>query len=416
MIHTTLRISTLALMLNMIAYADQTLQQEAVKSEDDHELIILVNDKARELCKRTVDCWHKAGLAYNDAALDELLDPQIALVDYSTMLSGLKSCLNEQWAPVTQEELALKDAVKQEHDLIQNEYEELVAQIGTRRIRIKYYAKVVTGELVVSNTATINSLIVNNCIQFPNLPAGVLQVTDGCLTTTVIPPFSIAPGSIGTAQLADGAVTTPKIADAPNGVTGAKIGTQTVTGGAGGNIAAATITSANIVPGTITGGTGSGNIAAATVTGGVGGNLAAATVTGSNIAASTITQTNLAFNTVQVPSTEPSPAGGTVPLMVYRGLFNPATGAALSGAGFTLDGTSDVANGLYVYNVSTAYQSQTSYAVIVQPTSISPAGGNGFFQVTFNSASQFQIQFYLSANGSTPAQPTGNFSVFVIGS
>lgn len=410
MIHTTTRIGALALMFTMIAYADQIIQQD-ITHEEEHELI-LVNNEARDLCRRTVECWHKAGLAYNDADLDVLLDPQVAIVEYKTLLGGLKSCLNEQWAPATEEEIALRTAVQQEHDLVQAEYEELVSQMGTRRIKIKYFAKVVTGELVVGNTATINNLIVNNCIKFPNLGTGVLQTADGCITTTVIPPFSITAGSIGTAELADGAVTTPIIADAPNGVTSAKIGTQTVTGGAGGNIALATITAANLVAGTITGGTGTGNIAAGTITGGAGGNIAASTITAANIAAGSLTQANLAFNTVQTVSSEPNPAGLS-PLLVYRGLINTA-GAIQSGAGFTVGGTPGT--GLYTITLGTAYTSTTSYSVIVQPGYIGIAAGTaGFFSVTQTSPTVFSIQFF-GPNGTTATQPTLPFSFFTIGS
>ncbi|AAB94468.1 159L [Invertebrate iridescent virus Kaz2018] len=57
-----------------------------------------------------------------------------------------------------------------------------------------------------------------------------------------------------------------------------------VTGGAGGSIANATITNINIAAGTITGGSG-GNIAAGTITGGSGGNIAPNTITAGELAA-----------------------------------------------------------------------------------------------------------------------------------
>lgn len=407
MIHTMFNISVLALMFNMIAYADQTLQQEIVAAEDNHKLIVMVNNKARDLCKKTVECWHKAGLEYNDAALDELLNPDIAVVDYTTMLNGLKSCLNEQWTPTTQEELALKNAVQKEHDLIQQEYEDLTMQMGTRRIKIKYYAKVVTDELVIGNTATINNLVINDCIKLPNLPAGVLQVTDGCLNTTIIPPFVITPGSIDTAQLADGAVTTDKIADAPNGVTGAKIATETITGGAGGNIDLATITNANIAAETITGGPG-GNIAIETITGNTGGNIADNTITAYNIQPGSLTPETLSFHSVETVSTEPQF------LLVYRGRID-ADGTTISGNGFT---PAHPNTGEYTITLSEGYSNATDYSVIVQPfyigvdNSIDPAGA---FSVTQDSGTQFTINFYNGSDGLTPANPTNPFSFFTIG-
>lgn len=101
-----------------------------------------------------------------------------------------------------------------------------------------------------------------------------------------------------------------------DGVTGSKIASATITGGAGGNIASGTITSDNIQNATITGtdiATGtitSTNIQDATITGSdiaaatitsnniqnatiTGADIAAATITGSNIASATITSTNI---------------------------------------------------------------------------------------------------------------------------
>ncbi len=124
---------------------------------------------------------------------------------------------------------------------------------------------------------------------------------------------------------------------------------------------------------------------------------------GGIIANNTITPSNLAFNTVQTSAAEPNP------LRIVRGSVTGATGAIVSGAGFTATRTG---TGTYLIQFLTPYTNATSYMILAQPTT---GYGNLGSQLFINISSQAANQFNLETFDNAGAAADEDFVFFVIG-
>ena len=123
--------------------------------------------------------------------------------------------------------------------------------------------------------------------------AAVFSVTDGG-ASLVVDTGDLADGAVTSAKIADGTIVDADISGSA-AINGGKIAGGTISGGAGGQIAASTIASSNIADGTIvdadisgSAAINGGKIAGGTISGGAGGQIAASTITTSNIVDGTI--------------------------------------------------------------------------------------------------------------------------------
>lgn len=87
-----------------------------------------------------------------------------------------------------------------------------LAQANTRRIRIKSFNKVTTGELVVNSRAYIENATVQKNLYLSTPTGGALILQNGLVTTGQIPASAIPNGAITNAKIASNAIATFNIA------------------------------------------------------------------------------------------------------------------------------------------------------------------------------------------------------------
>ncbi len=175
------------------------------------ELIVLLDNQVRITCKTLIDLWNEKGYKCNDEYVAQLLDPTLHKLDYETVLLALHTCLTSEHTTRTPQERTLRAKIQLMYDQLLDEYDQLVAQTSTRRIKCKHFCTITTRDLVVNNNACITKLIVKNALTVDNLTGAVIA-NNGRISTGEIPANAIPDGSITNVKLANNAVTSDKIA------------------------------------------------------------------------------------------------------------------------------------------------------------------------------------------------------------
>lgn len=328
-------IKKIVVMLLVLSISSFTLPVDDLHeiSFDDPELTVMLDNQVRSLCYDISNLQKHAGINCSDEHLRALLDQQTIEFDYETVLRGLHCCLNTPWEPQTEDEAALLASLERAYNELFEEYNQLVKQLATRRLRCKCFTKVSTRELAacnatVKNSLTTNNLVVSSCLRVSGLDTNGIVVTDGtgCFSST----------------------------------------TQ--------------LTNAFLAPNSVTGGP------------------------GGTIVNNTITPSNLAFNTFQAAAAEHNP------LTIIRGSVTGATGAIVSGEGFTVtrNGT-----GSYTIQFLIPYVNATAYQIFVQPTT---GYGNLVSQIFINLSNQLANSFNVSTFNNAGAATDENFIFFTVGS
>ncbi len=200
-------------LLSMITQTHTTAPLEEIAVQEP-VLTVILDRKVQHLCRSVVDMWERTGFECPDEDLKTLLDPNIHELDYETALSGLHQCVHSGWEPCCDEGRGFIKSLNQIYAELTREYDELIKQQATRRIKCKCYSKVTTSELAACNATIKNKLIVDKL-------NGAVQANNGCLTAGQLNGNLIEDGTITTDKLADNSVTNSKLAD--NSVTSDKI-------------------------------------------------------------------------------------------------------------------------------------------------------------------------------------------------
>ena len=304
------------------------MQAQAAQPLDEitiHEpaFTVILDRQIEYLCQHVVDLWQRAGYECPDENLQMLLDPNTQELDYETVLRALHQCVHSEWEPRSDEEKELVRLLEQIYKELTEEYDQLIKQLATRKIKCKCYTKVTAKELVAWN-ACFEKVVVKNKLIVDNLN-GVVQANAGCLTAGLVDGDGIEDGAITNSKLADNSVTNNNLAD--NSVTN-------------NNLADNSVTNNNLADNSVTNN-----------------NLADNSVTGNKIVNSSLLSTHLSFNTVDTFSSEPDL------LRLYRGSVNGGTGATISGAGFMSLRTGF---GAYTITFMQGYNNALAYQIFVQ--------------------------------------------------
>ncbi len=177
------------------------------------ELIVLLDDQVRSTCNELINLRQKRGHECNDEFVAQLLDPALHELDYETVLLAMHACIATENTARTPQEQTLRTKIQLMYDQLLDEYDQLVAQTSTRRIKCKHFCTVTTRDLVVNNNACITKLFIKDALTVNNL-TGAIIANNGRISTGEIPADAIPDGSITNAKLADNAVTSDKIAPA----------------------------------------------------------------------------------------------------------------------------------------------------------------------------------------------------------
>jgi hypothetical protein len=175
------------------------------------EFIVLLDDHVRTTCKGLIDLWHERGHKCTDEYVAQLLDPALHELDYETVLLAMHACIATECKTRTPQEQTLRVRIQQMYDQLLDEYDQLVAQTSTRRIKCKHFCTVTTRDLVVNNNACITKLIVKDALTINNLNGAVIA-NNGRITTGMLPADSIPDDAITNAKMADNAITSAEIA------------------------------------------------------------------------------------------------------------------------------------------------------------------------------------------------------------
>ncbi len=204
-------------LLSMIIHA-QAVQPLNEITVHEPAFTVMLDRQIQCLCHYVVDLWQQAGYECPDENLQMLLDPNTQELDYETVLRALHQCSHSEWEPHSAQEKELVEVIEQIYKELSEEYDQLVKQLATRRIKCKCYSKVTTRELVACN-ACFERVVVKNKLIVDNLN-GVVQADGGCLTAGLVNGNDIEDNAITNSKLADNSVTNNHLAD--NSVTSNK--------------------------------------------------------------------------------------------------------------------------------------------------------------------------------------------------
>lgn len=182
------------------------------------EFVLTVDDGIRGICRMLTHEWKSHHLCFSNDDLTEILDPATQEVAIEKALRALHYCIHTELNSHSKKEKDLRETLAEIYNEITDAYNEILAESGSRRIKIKFYNKVTTGELVVNRTAHIQDLTVQKNLII-KAASGALISQNGLVTTGPIPASAIP----------DGSITNAKISSSPPAVNGTNIVPMTIT-------------------------------------------------------------------------------------------------------------------------------------------------------------------------------------------
>lgn len=183
--------------------------------------MLIVDEQTRALCATLAEIYEQLEGVQQPALLAEL-KPDTQEISYPSILRAVKTCLQARW-PQDAEWTTLRYELLELYDELLQDYAEALEQPGVRRPHsnsILSRCKIITNDLVVNNTATIENLRVNNLIaQHQQVEAlivdslnGVVHATDGLLTAGLVVNADLADNSVNANNLVDMSVIPSKLA------------------------------------------------------------------------------------------------------------------------------------------------------------------------------------------------------------
>lgn len=182
-------------------------------SKIEPEFIVLIDEQVKTVCNELIGLLRDTQIDFEAARLQEIIAPNTKDIDYEELLFVLHTLINTPTSTGTEKEEQLRQHIGAIHDELLQEYDELVTQLSTRKLRCKYFCKVTTRDLVVNNAAHIAKLKVTGDLTVDSLN-GFLFATNGRIGIGTLPANTIADGSVTNAKIADNAITSNKIAPA----------------------------------------------------------------------------------------------------------------------------------------------------------------------------------------------------------
>jgi hypothetical protein len=181
------------------------------------EFILKLDTGIRDICLALIQEWHAHGVVYMCSDLDQLVQVTSDELDIETALRALDYCVHTDLSSQSKKEEMLRESLKQIYQEINDAYND-ITQSKTRRIKIKFYNKVTTGELIVNKTAYVQDLTVQKNLII-KAASGAIISQNGLITTGQIPANAIP----------DSAITNSKLSSTPPAINTTNIAPMSVT-------------------------------------------------------------------------------------------------------------------------------------------------------------------------------------------